>query len=61
LDAGAPAHEPLRALAVSKLPEVEALVARAEAIRDWLTHARACSCTDLDGCPLFSGPRLDAA
>jgi MerR family transcriptional regulator, redox-sensitive transcriptional activator SoxR len=52
-DAGAPAHEQLRALAIEKLPEVRALIARAEAMRDWLTVASSCRCDTLDVCGLF--------
>jgi MerR family transcriptional regulator, redox-sensitive transcriptional activator SoxR len=54
-DAGEPAHAQLRALAERKLPEVEALIARAEAMRDWLVTARGCSCSSLDLCGLFDG------
>jgi DNA-binding transcriptional MerR regulator len=50
-DAGA--HEPLRALAVSKLPEVDALIAQAQAVRAWLTTATGCNCDTLDVCGLF--------
>ncbi|HEY1355205.1 MAG TPA: MerR family transcriptional regulator [Solirubrobacterales bacterium] len=52
-DEGAPAHEQLRTLAARKLPEVEALVDRAEAMRAWLTAASACGCRSLDDCALF--------
>jgi MerR family transcriptional regulator, redox-sensitive transcriptional activator SoxR len=52
-DAGAPAGDALRALAERKLPEVEALIARAEAMRAWLTLARECGCPSLDVCALF--------
>ena len=52
-DAGTPAFEALRDLAVHKLPEVEALIARAEAMRAWLLTATDCSCRDLDVCALF--------
>jgi MerR family redox-sensitive transcriptional activator SoxR len=52
-DAGAPAHEQLRALAERKLPEVEALIERAEAMRGWLSAAAACGCESLDACALF--------
>jgi MerR family redox-sensitive transcriptional activator SoxR len=54
-DAGAPAGDALRALAERKLPEVEALIARAEAMRAWLTLARECGCPTLDVCALFDG------
>ena len=53
-DAGEPAHEQLASLAERKLPEVEALIARAEAMRDWLNVARGCTCSSLDLCALFT-------
>lgn len=53
IDGGTPAHEKLRALATRKLPEVNALIARAEAMRDWLTTATDCGCDTLDVCALF--------
>lgn len=53
IDAGAPAHEQLRSLAARKLPEVEALIKRSEARRDWLTAASACGCDSLGDCGLF--------
>ena len=46
--------EPLRELAARKLPEVEALIARAEDMRAWLLVASACSCETLDVCALFA-------
>lgn len=52
-DGGEPAHEQIRHLAQRKLPEVEALIARAEAMRDWLVTARSCNCDTLDACGLF--------
>jgi len=52
-EAGTPAFESLRALATRKLPEVEALIARAQAMRQWLLTATDCSCTSLDVCALF--------
>jgi MerR family redox-sensitive transcriptional activator SoxR len=53
IDEGAPAHEQLRALAARKLPEVDALIARTQAMRDWLTIASECGCDSLEGCALF--------
>lgn len=53
-DEGAPAHEQLQALAARKLPEVDALIERAEAMRAWLTAARLCGCESFDACDLFS-------
>ncbi len=51
---GQPAHEQLQALAVRKLPDVDALIARAQIIRGWLATATSCGCDDLDLCGLFS-------
>jgi len=50
---GAPAHEQIRQLAQRKLPEVNALIQRAEAMRRWLTTASSCNCDTLDVCGLF--------
>lgn len=52
-DAGTPAYESVRELAERKLPDVEALIARAEHMRAWLTAAAACSCETFDVCALF--------
>jgi MerR family redox-sensitive transcriptional activator SoxR len=54
IDGGAPAHEELQALATRMLPEVHALIARAEAMRDWLTTATECNCDSFDVCALFA-------
>jgi MerR family redox-sensitive transcriptional activator SoxR len=53
-EAGTPAFEGLRELAARKLPEVDALIARAQEMRSWLLTATDCSCTTLDVCALFS-------
>lgn len=53
-EAGDPAFESVRALAARKLPEVERLIERAEAMRAWLLTATDCSCTTLDVCALFA-------
>ncbi|MBA2764136.1 MAG: MerR family DNA-binding protein [Thermoleophilaceae bacterium] len=52
-DGGDPAHEPLRALAERKLPEIEALIDRAEQVKRWLEVAQDCGCETLDVCGLF--------
>jgi DNA-binding transcriptional MerR regulator len=58
IDGGTPAHQELQALATRKLPEVNALIGRAEAMRDWLTTATGCNCDTLDVCALFeAGPQ----
>jgi MerR family redox-sensitive transcriptional activator SoxR len=48
----------LQALARAKLPEVEALIARATAMRNWLELATDCDCSTLDACALFTDPAL---
>ncbi len=50
---GGPAHQQVRDLAQRKLPEVEALIERAEAMKRWLTIATGCNCDTLDVCGLF--------
>ena len=46
----------LRELAERKLPEIAALIARSELVRDWLECAARCECPALDECPLFEDP-----
>jgi MerR family redox-sensitive transcriptional activator SoxR len=53
IDRGAPAHEELQALAGRKLPEMDALIERARAMRDWLSVASVCGCESLEDCGLF--------
>ena len=43
----------LRDLADRKLDEVDALIARANAMREWLLKARSCECSSLELCELF--------
>jgi MerR family redox-sensitive transcriptional activator SoxR len=52
-DRGEPAPE-LRSLAEQTLPEVEALITRAEAMRAWLQLAQVCECVTLKDCGLFA-------
>jgi MerR family redox-sensitive transcriptional activator SoxR len=52
---GEPAYAQLRHLARRKLPEVDALIARAQAMREWLSTATGCNCQTLDVCALFEG------
>jgi MerR family redox-sensitive transcriptional activator SoxR len=49
----AQASERLQELAHRKLPDVERLIARAEAMRGWLEAANACECPTLEMCVLF--------
>ncbi|HYY65070.1 MAG TPA: MerR family transcriptional regulator [Gaiellaceae bacterium] len=48
----------LREVAERKLPELEALIERAELVRGWLEDAARCVCPTLDDCPLFEPARL---
>ena len=57
-DDGAPAYEQVRQLARRKLPEVEALIDQAEAMKRWLTVASDCDCDTLDVCRLFENDRF---
>lgn len=52
-DSGSPAFEAVRELAARKLPELDALIERAQAMRSWMLTASDCSCTTLDVCALF--------
>jgi MerR family redox-sensitive transcriptional activator SoxR len=60
-DGGEPTHAQLRELAERKLPEVDALIARAQAMREWLTMAQQCTCSSLDLCGLFESRAPSAA
>lgn len=46
--------EVLRELAERRLPEVEALIERAQAMKGWLELAAECRCASLDICELFA-------
>lgn len=52
------AGERIRDLAERKLPDIEALIARAQAVKRWLETARACDCATVDVCGLFVDPTL---
>jgi MerR family redox-sensitive transcriptional activator SoxR len=52
------AHESVRSLAERKLPAIDALIERAEAVRRWLQIASACECATLDVCALFDDRAL---
>ena len=61
LDAGTePISDQLQQIAARKLPEVEALITRAEAMRDWLKTAEGCGCQTIDECGLFDADRVNA-
>jgi MerR family transcriptional regulator, redox-sensitive transcriptional activator SoxR len=48
----------IRALATDKLPQIDALIARARAVRHWLDVAQHCDCESVDVCGLFVDPAL---
>ena len=54
--AAASAH--IRSLADEKLPHIDALLARAQAVKRWLQVARTCDCESVDVCGLFVDPTL---
>jgi MerR family transcriptional regulator, redox-sensitive transcriptional activator SoxR len=48
----------IRQLAGEKLPHIDALIARAQAVRHWLEVAQSCDCASVDVCGLFVDPTL---
>ena len=54
--ADASAH--IRALADDKLPHIESLIVRAQAVKHWLQVAQHCDCESVDVCGLFVDPSL---
>ena len=55
-DAGHAASDALRELAQRKLPDIDALITRAQAMREWMVAAADCNCASFDVCALFDGP-----
>jgi MerR family transcriptional regulator, redox-sensitive transcriptional activator SoxR len=55
---GPRAGDRIRELAERKLPDIDALIARAEAVKAWLYLARSCDCRTVDVCSLFTDPAL---
>ncbi|HEY7622629.1 MAG TPA: MerR family transcriptional regulator [Solirubrobacteraceae bacterium] len=53
-----PASRRVRALADHKLPQIEALIDRAQAVHRWLQAASACECETFDACSLFDDRAL---
>jgi len=58
-DAGTPAFAAIRELAERKLPDIEALIARAQEMRLWMLTATDCSCASLDVCGLFDAAQSE--
>ena len=48
-------------LAERKLPEIDALIDRAQRVRAWLQTATGCGCQTIDECALFDAPSLPSA
>jgi MerR family redox-sensitive transcriptional activator SoxR len=47
------AVEELRRIAEQRLPELDAMIERAQVLRRWLAAAESCECPNLDECCLF--------
>jgi MerR family redox-sensitive transcriptional activator SoxR len=56
IDGGAGLGAPIRAASVDKLPEIEALIERATAMKGWLEIASTCECKTPQECALFPAP-----
>jgi len=54
----ADASRHIRRLAGEKLPQIDALIARAHAVKRWLEVAQWCDCESVDVCALFVDPAL---
>ena len=50
--------EELRRIAERRIPEIDALLERANVVRGWLEAAARCECPSLDDCCLFDEPAL---
>jgi MerR family redox-sensitive transcriptional activator SoxR len=48
-----PVSDRLRELAERRLPEIDALIERAQRVRTWLQTASGCGCQTIDECRLF--------
>jgi MerR family transcriptional regulator, redox-sensitive transcriptional activator SoxR len=55
---GVTAGQRIRELAERKLPDIETLIARAQAMKEWLELATTCDCETVDVCSLFTDPAL---
>ena len=56
-----PLNDRLRELAARRLPEIDALIDRAQRVRTWLETATNCGCQRIDDCALFDDPALPSA
>jgi MerR family redox-sensitive transcriptional activator SoxR len=55
-----PMSDRLRELAERRLPEIDALIDRAQRVRRWLQDASTCGCARIDDCALFDDADLPA-
>jgi MerR family redox-sensitive transcriptional activator SoxR len=53
-----PISDQLRDIAQRKLPEIDALIDRAQRVRKWLQTATGCGCQTIDECALFDTTSL---
>jgi MerR family redox-sensitive transcriptional activator SoxR len=56
-----PMNERLREVAARRLPEIDALIDRAQRVRVWLETAQGCECQSIDDCALFDDAPLATA
>ena len=56
-----PMNDRLGRLAARRLPEIDALIDRAQRVRAWLQTATGCDCQAIDDCALFDDPALPTA
>jgi len=56
-----PMSDRLRELADRRLPEIDALIDRAQRVRAWLGAATTCKCQRIDDCALFDDAPLASA
>jgi MerR family redox-sensitive transcriptional activator SoxR len=56
-----PMSDRLRDLAERRLPEIDALIDRAQRVRTWLETATGCGCQRIDQCALFDDATLPPA
>ena len=53
-----PMSDRLREVAERRLPEIDALIDRAQRVRAWLQTAQGCDCQSIDECALFDDAPL---
>jgi MerR family redox-sensitive transcriptional activator SoxR len=56
-----PMSDRLRELADRRLPDIDALIERAQRVRSWLQTAQSCGCQAIDDCRLFDDTAVPPA